>query len=116
MIRVRRQWRAALQAGSLLLLLAFLPTTGYVGHWGEFTDYVVGRAGHERPADPDHASHASHCHGTASCSEQPQPIGVRVFPTVIELPLPSLIDHVAEDDVSIYNEFFLAPPTEPPRL
>jgi len=116
MTRLRRHWRAALQAGSLLLLLAFLPSTGYAGHWGEFTDYAMGRTGHERPADPDHASHASHCHGTASCSERPQPVGVRISPTVIELPLPSLTDQVVEDEISIVHEFFLTPPTEPPRL
>ena len=98
-----------------MLLLAFLPTAGYVGHWGEFSDYATGRAGHERPA-PDHASHAGHCHGVSSCSEQAQPVGVRVFPVVVELPLPSLIGHVAEEDVSVYTEFFIKPPTEPPRL
>lgn len=116
MIRLRRHWRTALQTGSLLLLLAFLPTVGYAGHWGEFSDYAMGRTGNERPADPDHASHASHCHGVSSCSEQPQPVGVRVFPTVVELPLPSIIDHVFEDNTSIYTQFFLTPPTEPPRL
>ncbi len=112
---LRQRWRAALQAGSLLLLLAFLPTTLYVGHWGQFTDYAIGRTGHER-THPDHVSHEAHCHGASSCSDQPQPVGVRVFPTVVELSVPSFIDHVIEDDVSIYSEFFLAPPTEPPRL
>ncbi len=116
MIRVRQRWRAALRAGSLVLFVAFLPTLAYVGHWGEFTDYAAGRTGNERPADPDHASHAGHCHGASSCSDQQQPVGERVFPTVVELPVPSFIDHVIEDDVSIYSEFFLTPPTEPPRL
>ncbi len=116
MIRLRQRWRAALQAGSLLLLLAFLPTTLYIGHWSEFTDYAAGRTGHERPTDPGHASHEAHCHGVSSCLDQQQPVGVRVYPTVIELPLPSLIDHVVDDEISIYREFFLTPPTEPPRL
>ena len=116
MIRLRQRWRAALQAGSLLLLLAFLPTTLYIGHWGEFSDYTFGRSGNERPADPDHASHEVHCHGISSWSEQPQPGGVRIFPTVVELPQPSFIDRVVEGDVSIFSQFFLTPPTEPPRV
>ncbi len=113
MVRLRRRWRSALQAGSLLLLLAFLPTTLYVGHWGDLTDYTFSPTVSERTADN---GHASHCHGVSSCSEQPQPVGVRVFPTVVELSQPSLIDRAGEDHVFIYGEFFLTPPTEPPRL
>lgn len=105
-----------LQSGSLILIIAFLPMAAYLGHWGQFTDYAFGRAGHERPADPDHASHEGHCHGTATCSDQAQLVGVRVFPTVVEVAKPSLVDFVVEDEVFLYREFVLAPPTEPPRL
>jgi len=112
--RLRRRWRAALQTGSLILLLAFLPTSAYVGHWGEFTDYAFGRTGHERSAGQ--TDHASHCHGVSSCSEQPQPIGVRVLPSVFKLPRPAFVSFAAQNDVYLYNEIFISPPTEPPRL
>lgn len=115
MIRFRRRWRAALQAGSLLLLLAFLPTTIYVDHWGEMLDYALSQQSTERP-HPDHVSHQGHCHGVTSCSDQPQPVGVRISPTVVELPQPNLVSFVVEQDVSRTTEYFISPPTEPPRL
>ena len=114
MTRLRRRWRAALQAGSLILLFAFLPTSAYVGHWGEFTDYAFNRTGHEQSTG--HTDHTSHCHGVSSCSEQPQPIGVRVLPSIVELPRPAFVSFASESDIYLYSEIFIAPPTEPPRF
>ncbi len=105
----------ALQAGSLLLLLAFLPTTIYVDHWGQMVDYALNQQGMERP-HPDHVSHEAHCHGVTNCSDQPQPIGVRVSPTVVEMAQPDLVSFVVEQEVRRVTEFFITPPTEPPRL
>ena len=99
-----------------VLLLAFLPTSLFVGHWGQFTDAAAGRVGHESPGDPDHATHAAHCHGVSSCTDQPQPVGVRVFPVVVEIAAPEFVAYAVESDAYLYTEFFSTPPTEPPRL
>jgi len=115
MQQIRRRWRAALRSGSLILLIAFLPMSAYLGHWGEFTDYAFGRQGNERPADPDH-SHAGHCHGVSSCSDQQPPIVMRIIPSVVDVPKPAFIDHAVDGEAFVVGEIFIAPPTEPPQI
>ncbi len=115
-LRLRQRWHALLRAGSLVLILAFLPSVLYVGHWGQFTDVALGYTALEREADA-HTSHEAHCHlGQSSCSSQPAPVGVQAIGSVVELPKPALFDFATTETLQIVSEFIVSPPTEPPRL
>ena len=118
-LRLRRRWYRLLRAGPLVLLLAFLPSLLYVDHWGEFLD--PGRGG---AISPEHLAeslggngHAAHCHvGASTCSEQPAPASVQIFPALTELSEPEFPTVLLEDSVTAPEEFIVSPPTEPPRL
>ena len=104
-----------LQIGPLLLVLAFLPSLLYVGHWSELVNYAMGHPGVEEVTDIE--EHAGHCHiGPATCSEQPAPASVSVIPLLIDLPEPELQMTALEEIISILNEIVVAPAKEPPRL
>lgn len=117
-IGLRRRWFALLRKGSLVLLLAFLPSVLYLGHWGELIDSALDRTAVVRSAEAAGPSgHAAHCHaGPASCSDQPVPASVAVIASVVELPPIHLMAHESSSDALVFSEFILTPPTEPPRL
>lgn len=109
-----RTWYRLLKVGPLFLVLALAPSLLYVDHWGE--------AGHE-PATSAHigaaetTSNQAHCHASpGSCSEQPAPAKVQVFPSVVELAQPKLHTTLLEDSEQTLEEVSVSPPTEPPRL
>lgn len=115
-LRLRQRWSGLLRVGPLVLLLAFLPSLLYVGHWGEFLDAAI--YGTSAPgAASEHTSHEAHCHaGPASCSEQPALSRVEVFPTVVDFPQLELAESRLEASATVLKEFFATIPTEPPRL
>ncbi len=117
-IGLRRRWFALLRKGSLVLLLAFLPSVLYLGHWGDLVDSALDRTAVERSAEAvDHSGHAAHCHaGPAACSDQPVPAAAAVIASVVELPPVHLLARESGDDALVFSEFILTPPTEPPRL
>ena len=71
-----------------LLLIAFLPTLSFVGHWGEI---FGGQRDPPVPASAmldlaaqraEQTEHSQHCHtDLASCSAQPMPSGLGLFAT-----------------------------------
>lgn len=112
-LQLRRRWRALLRAGPLVLLLAFLPSLLYVGHWSDLIGVALGQPG----AAEDVLSHAAHCHfGQSTCSDQPVPPEVRVAPAVVEVPKLELTTSALEESQTFLSEHYVAPPTEPPQL
>ncbi|MEX0785689.1 MAG: hypothetical protein WD939_03540 [Dehalococcoidia bacterium] len=99
----------------MLLLLAFLPSFLYVGHWTDMVNVAFGQPGATEAAAS--SAHEAHCHfGQSTCSDQPVPAEVKVAPTVVEVPKLELTSDALEDSDTILIERFVAPPTEPPRL
>lgn len=75
---VRARWYSG------LLLLAFIPSVAYVGHWEPrfdipLTDYYWGIPDFgQHSAHHDASSHGDHCHGDSTCSDQPTTAGASV--------------------------------------
>ena len=67
---VRRSDPARVQRAALLILLAWLPTLAYVGHWDAFAGTApIHRAAHAGGPAED-SSHSQHCHaGLDSCAD-----------------------------------------------
>lgn len=101
-----------------MLLLAFLPSLLYVGHWGEMVGVALGQPLTQHGVDgAKRVSHSAHCHfGQSTCSDQPAPLDAKVFPAAVELPKLELTARPVEDSDRSLAEVFLSPPTEPPQL
>ena len=98
-----------LALGPLLLLLAFLPSVSYMGHWGQLID-PMSETEHEA------AEHAGHCHiGVATCSDQPLPPDLSVTPALVRFAEPVMTWLALESDQQRWRDHTVAPPTEPPR-
>jgi hypothetical protein len=109
----RRFWARLLSAGQLVLLLSLLPSVLYIDHWAEF---IFPNEAHQM-SEAEHALHESHCHfGGGSCGEQPVPTNLRMLVAVVDLPDPRLVATVLEDVRRPFQETFVTPPTDPPRL
>lgn len=79
----RHARRGRVQLGALALLIAFLPTLTFAGHWDDvLADQRIERAPvsaltNRSSEQAEHAEHAQHCHmNLASCSAQPLPSGL----------------------------------------
>ncbi|MDP3766374.1 MAG: hypothetical protein Q8S13_00020, partial [Dehalococcoidia bacterium] len=112
-----RTWFRLLGAGPLVLLVAFLPSLVYVGHWGDYVDFALGRSrAVEEPTDAEHATHEAHCHvGPSTCADQPAFINGQVAASVVEMTVPHLSTTVLEDALVTLEGQTVAPLTEPPR-
>lgn len=110
-MRVRRSWSGLLGAGHLVLLLALLPSVLYIDHWSEFLHPETEISEVEREL------HESHCHfGSGGCSEQPVPTNLKVLASVVDLPVPQLMSTAIEYATSGFQQTFITPPTDPPRV
>lgn len=107
-----------------LLLLAFLPTLTFLGHWDEIfgpADAAPAPASALFDLTADQAEqieHSQHCHtDLASCSAQPMPAGVGLFATREALlgPLPSLVPAGQPAYLMALSGPPLAPSVPPPR-
>jgi len=112
------------RAAALLLLLAFLPTLSFLGHWDEIVTSaqvvpapasVLIDAAAQRAAQADHARH---CHtDLASCSAQPIAAGLGLFAsreTFLRPPRPQLAFDMAEQTRTLLGRT-LSPAPPPPR-
>jgi hypothetical protein len=97
----------------VLLLLAFLPSVTYVGHWSTFIHAGMGHA----DTAADAAAHAAHCHyGPANCSQQQiAAADTRGVAQVVEIAEPDLLQVRLAESPNVLEEFVSNTPTDPPR-
>jgi hypothetical protein len=111
------------------LLLAFLPTLTFLGHWGDVfggtgaVDVILAPVAGPTLVDvaaqqAEKAAHALHCHtDLGSCSGQPVPAGYGLFVTreTLILPLPFVLSALVFQAAHIIPAPAGTPPTPPPR-
>lgn len=113
------------RAVALVLLIAFVPTLSFLGHWDEIFGGLIARpvpaavlldAAAQRA---EQAEHSRHCHTElASCSAQPLPAGLGLLATRDTLLRPPLLKLVlgATARASVLLGRAVSPPSPPPRL
>lgn len=107
---------ALVRRGALLLLLAWLPSLAYLGHWDALASPAEAHArAHQRGATPD-GTHAQHCHGGfdgCSGNEAPAPALTHNLEVGAASTVPTARTLVGDDRA--LDEHALTPSLPPPR-
>jgi hypothetical protein len=119
------------RALAALLMVAFLPTLTFLGHWNEiFFGSVLGSNQvyvapdvasllPNTPQDAEESEHAQHCHtNLSSCSEQPMPSGIGLLAMHDALlgPAPAVVQIRLVDNGPAVPQLAILPLTPPPRV